>query len=301
MSSSATRDARGVESHVAKIGDLATYYLDAPGGPPTMVLLHGLSANASVFHGLLAAGLSPACRVIAPDLRGRARSGKPARGYTMADHALDVIGLLDKLGLDRVILGGHSFGGYLAIYIAARFPYRVDKLVVIDSAVNSTPQTVEMLKPSLDRLNRVSKSADVYLDAIRSAPYMEGVWDDAAEQYFRAEIRENPDGTAQSSTSSAAIAQAIEGVSSEPWLHWIQQVQQPTLLLNAIDPFGPGNPALMSEVDARATARAFPNARYVIVPGNHITMMFAPGAKAISREIAQFVGENGNGRTHGDD
>ena len=54
----------------------------------------------------------------------------------MADHAADVVGLLDALGLDQVVLGGHYFGGMLALYMAAKYPERFSKLVIIDSAIS---------------------------------------------------------------------------------------------------------------------------------------------------------------------
>src|SRR5688572_908823 len=83
------------------------HYLDHAGGEPPLVLLHGLTANCHAFDGLIHAGLSPRFRVIAPDLRGRGASDQPSAGYTMRDHADDVIGLLDALKLERVVLGGH--------------------------------------------------------------------------------------------------------------------------------------------------------------------------------------------------
>src|SRR5918912_1897681 len=183
---------------VVDAGGLRIHFVDFPGGDPPIVLLHGLSANAFAFGGLVAAGLSPAFRVVAPDLRGRGRTEGPAAGYRMADHAGDVLALLDALGLDRVVLGGHSFGAFLAIFVAANHPERVSKLIVIDAATTLDPRVREMLKPSLDRLTRVLPSAEAYLAELRSAPYMAGYWDSAIEAYFRAEIRENPDGTAQS-------------------------------------------------------------------------------------------------------
>ena len=102
-------------------------YIEWPGADPTIVLLHGLSANANEFAALGSA-LSPRYRVLAPDLRGRGGTDKPASGYTMADHAADVVALLDTLGIDRVVLGGHSFGGFLAIYLAVHHPERVTRL-----------------------------------------------------------------------------------------------------------------------------------------------------------------------------
>jgi pimeloyl-ACP methyl ester carboxylesterase len=266
------------------------HYLDVPGGSPPLVLLHGLSANAQCFGGLIRAGLSPLFRVIAPDLRGRGKTDKPPTGYTMADHARDVLALLDALGLERVIMAGHSFGGYLAIYIAVHYPERVEKLIVIDAAITLNPRVGELLKPSLDRLTRVSSSVDAYLAEARSAPHLNGFWDEDIEQYFRAEIQENSDGTAQSATSALAIGQALQGVASEPWLEWVKAVRQPTLLLNATGAYGPiGTPALVEPEYAKQTAAAFSNVRYVQVPGNHMTMVFGDAAPVVTAEIARFV------------
>jgi pimeloyl-ACP methyl ester carboxylesterase len=271
-------------------GDVTIHYLDIPGGSPPLVLLHGLSANAHCFSGLIGAGLSPAFRVIAPDLRGRGKTDKPATGYTMADHARDVLSLLDALQLDRVVLGGHSFGGYLAIYIAAHYPERVEKLIVIDAAITLNPRVGELLKPSLDRLTRVSPSIDAYLADARNAPHLDGFWDADIERYFRAEIQENADGTAQSATSAMAIGQALQGVASEPWLEWVSAVRQPTLLLNATGAYGPaGTPALVEAEYAQKTAAAFANVRYVQVPGNHMTMVFGAAAPVVNAEIERFV------------
>ena len=266
------------------------HYLDAPGGSPPIVMLHGLSANAHCFSGLIGAGLSPTFRIIAPDLRGRGRTDKPATGYSMAEHAADVLGLIDALGLDRVILTGHSFGGYVAIYIASHFPERVERLIVIDAAITLNPRVNELLKPSLDRLTRVSPSVDSYITEARDAPHLAGFWDGYIEQFFRAEVQENADGTAQSATSASAIGQAMLGLRSEPWLDLVKSVKQPVLFLNAVGAYGPpGTPALVEPEYARATADAFPNVRYVVVPGNHMTMVFGPGAVAVNREIDRFV------------
>ena len=284
----------GIASHRVRLGELDLFYLDAPGGAPPLLCLHGLSANAHSFGGLIAAGLAPRFRVIAPDQRGRARSGKPETGYSIPEHAADVMALLDHLALRETVVVGHSFGGYLAIYLAATHPERFSKLVVIDAAINTHPRVGVMLKPSLDRLTHVAASPDVYLDDIRNAGYLQGVWDPQVEQYYRAELVENADGTAQSATSASAIQQTMLNLGCEPWLHHVQQVRQPTLVLNALGAYGPaGSPPLLDEVTVRATARAFPDARYAIVPGNHLTMMFGEGAAAITREVEAFVAAEG--------
>jgi pimeloyl-ACP methyl ester carboxylesterase len=277
-------------SRFVEAGGIRLHLLDLPGGDPPLVLLHGLSANAHEFGGIIAAGLAPEFRVVAPDLRGRGRSERPATGYRMADHARDVLALLDALGLERVVLGGHSFGAYLTIYIAAHHPERVSKVIVIDAALRLHPEVGEMLKPSLDRLGRVAPSVDAYLDDLKAAPYLGGTWDAAIEGYYRAEIVEEADGSARSATSADAIAQALQGVGAEPWLELVRRVTQPALLINAVGAYGPpGSIPLVSEEYARETAEAFPDCRYVQVPGNHLTMVFGEGAAAIRRQISAFV------------
>jgi pimeloyl-ACP methyl ester carboxylesterase len=279
------RDGRFIDAN-----GLHTHYLDLPGGDPPIVLLHGLSANAYSFGGLIAAGLSPSFRVVAPDLRGRGRTDKPASGYRMSDHAGDVLALLDALRLERVVLGGHSFGAFLSIYLAAHAPDRVEKLVLIDAAMTLKPQVGEMLKPSLARLARVFPSAEVYLAELQAAPYVAGAWDANIEGYFRAEIQQNEDGTAQSVTSASAIAQALPSVGAEPWRELVERIEQPAILFNAVGPYGPpGSLPLVDPEYAQETAQAFRNCRYVLVPGNHLTLVFGAGAEVIKGEIERFV------------
>ena len=115
------------------------HYLDYPGDGPAVVLAHGLTANCRSFD-VVAGHLAPRLRVIAPDLRGRGASDKPATGYTMADHAADVLGLLDALGLERVVMGGHSFGGLLSLYIAANHPERVERVLILDAALSAASE-----------------------------------------------------------------------------------------------------------------------------------------------------------------
>lgn len=276
--------------HTLRIGALDQFYLDVPGGSPTLLMLHGLSSNANVFGALMAAGLSPTFHIVAPDLRGRARSGQPPTGYAMADHATDMIGLLDVLALSRVAIVGHSFGGWLGIYLAANFAERVERLVLIDVALSYNATVAALLKPGLDRLRRVLPSADAYVAEVRGAPHLDGVWDEHMERSTRAELRIDTEGTVRARTSATAVTQALAALTSEPWLHMVQQVRQPTLLLNAVRPYGPpGSPPLVEEINARATARAFANARYVQVPGNHMTMILGAQAPVLAGEIASFL------------
>lgn len=280
----------------ATVNGLRVHYLDYPGPSPAIVLLHGLSANANEFGGLIHEGLAESHRVIAPDLRGRGRSAKPEHGYSMGEHAADVIALLDHLGLDNVVMGGHSFGALLSIYLAAHCPSRVTKVVVIDAAIFFHPDTEKLLKPSLARLARVLPSTDAYIEEMKGAAHVAGVWDSAVEGYFRAELQENADGTAQSLTSASAVEQALRGVAAEEWADLVGRVAHPVLLLNASEGFGPpGSPPLVPPEHALTTAEAFGNCRYVAVPGNHLTMVFGKNAAVVCREIEDFLAPEASG------
>ncbi len=276
--------------HYEQINGVRIHYLDRDGGPPPIVLLPGLSANAHAFDGLIAAGLSPRFRTIAPDLRGRGDSGKPDTGYTLEDHAADVLGLLDHLGIERATILGHSFGGLLTIYLAAHYPKRVSKIVLIDVALWIIDDTAKLIRVSLDRLTMVFPSADAYIGAIKSAPYLDGFWDPMVESYFRAEIKTNTDGTAQARTSAAAIEQVIQNISAVPWRELVTQIAAPSILINAPGPYGPpGAPAIVPAALARETAASIAGCRYVEVPGNHLSMVFGENAKHVVAAVTEFV------------
>ena len=289
-------DDRADYDRFATVRRLRVHYLDYPGPLPAIVLLHGLSANANEFGGLLDEGLAGNHRVIAPDLRGRGRTGKPDSGYSMSHHAADVIALMDELGLDKVVMGGHSFGALLSIYLAANYPDRISRVIVIDAAIVFHPDTEELLKPSLARLARILPSADAYIEEIRGAAHVAGAWDSALEGYYRAELQHNPDGTAQSLTSANAVSQALRGVGVEDWAALVAAVRHPVLLLNAGAPYGPpGSPPLVPPEHAVTTASAFSNCRYVAVPGNHLTMVFGENAAVVRREIDAFLADDAAG------
>ena len=85
-------------------------------GKPALLMLHGLGANATVWHRLrpIVEARWPG-RWLAPDLRGHGRSGHAAP-YGMAMHAADIAGLLDAD--EDVVILGHSMGGGVAMTLA---------------------------------------------------------------------------------------------------------------------------------------------------------------------------------------
>jgi pimeloyl-ACP methyl ester carboxylesterase len=275
-----------------RVNDIQLHYLDYSGGDPTLVLIPGMTSNASVFQGLIKAGLSSKLRVIAVDLRGRGSSGKPRSGYGMADFAGDLLGLLDALGLGRVVLGGHSFGGSVSIYMAAHFPDRVSKLVLIDAAAWVPPNGLKQIQPAVDRLGKVWPSWEAYLEAMKGIPFFQGWWDPMIEEYYRADVEIRDDGTVKPRTIPEAIIESAEKGQAEDWGKHLATVEQPILLLNALGSFGRHDaPPMLPRERAMETVNAAADARYVEVPGNHMTLLFGEGAHRIVESIREFVKE----------
>ena len=106
---------------------LETYVEERGSGPP-LVLVHGLGGSTAIWQ-KVAGALAERRRVIAYDLRGlgRSRAAEPACSLgTLTD---DLRLLLDRLGLDRVALLGHSLGGAVVLAFAAEHGERVSAVV----------------------------------------------------------------------------------------------------------------------------------------------------------------------------
>ena len=110
-----------------------TFHFQQAGEGPDVVLIHGLTGDLSIW--LLCEAMSELAvthRVTAFDLRGHGYSDVPGSGYTSADHAADVLALMDQIGATRAKLVGHSFGAVIAMHAAVLEPDRVDAMVLSD-------------------------------------------------------------------------------------------------------------------------------------------------------------------------
>jgi pimeloyl-ACP methyl ester carboxylesterase len=103
------------------------------GSGETVLILHGWGASIASVRPIVNI-LSGTHRVIALDLPGFGSSGTPKEVFG-SFHYADILKIfIDRLGIERLSLVGHSFGGKLSIILSARYPDLIDKLVLIDSA-----------------------------------------------------------------------------------------------------------------------------------------------------------------------
>jgi pimeloyl-ACP methyl ester carboxylesterase len=115
------------------INGMDMYYEGRGHGEP-LLLLHGFFGSHRDFAHLFDMDqLGRAYRLIVPDLRGHGRSKNPLPATTQRQGALDVIALLDHLGIERCKAVDMSFGGNIMLHVATRQPGRVEAMVLVSS------------------------------------------------------------------------------------------------------------------------------------------------------------------------
>jgi pimeloyl-ACP methyl ester carboxylesterase len=128
-------------SRFEEVDGVQVHYQEAgpPNGTP-LVLIHGFASSTLVWSKVFLEFADKGFRVIAPDLLGYGYSAKPrAFDYTIGAQARMVDHLLSKLGLDRAIIVGSSYGGAIAATIALDYPARLKKLVLVGAVTNNAP------------------------------------------------------------------------------------------------------------------------------------------------------------------
>jgi len=113
--------ARGLDFHVAEAG----------AGEDVVLCLHGWPQHWYEWRHLLPA-LADRHRVLAMDLRGFGWSDAPRRGYEKENLADDVLAVLDALGLERVKLVGHDWGGWIGFLLALKAPQRFERYLALN-------------------------------------------------------------------------------------------------------------------------------------------------------------------------
>lgn len=110
-------------------------YLEA-GDPskPAVILLHGLGGNADFSWGFNMGAISAKYHVIAPDQIGFGKSDKPVMNYRVGTYVDFLDKFMTELKIDKASLVGNSMGGWISALYAAKYPAKVDKLVLVDAA-----------------------------------------------------------------------------------------------------------------------------------------------------------------------
>jgi pimeloyl-ACP methyl ester carboxylesterase len=132
-------EARGVDFHVTEAG---------PANGLPVLALHGWPEHHYEWRGLLA-DPPEGLRIIAPDLPGYGWSGPPPHRWQKEQVASDLLALMDQLGVERAVLVGHDWGGFVGHLLALRAPERFSAYLALN--IVHPWQTARTMAPHLWR------------------------------------------------------------------------------------------------------------------------------------------------------
>lgn len=150
----------------------ATIHVRVGGQGPAVVLLHGFGDTGDMWAPL-AALLVKDHTVVVPDLRGMGLSSHPEGGYDKKTQAVDIATVMDKLKVEKADLVTHDIGNMVGYALAAQYPDRITRWVVMDAPLPGIGNWDEIIRspalwhfnfrgPDIERL--VKGRERIYLD-----------------------------------------------------------------------------------------------------------------------------------------
>jgi pimeloyl-ACP methyl ester carboxylesterase len=260
------------------------------GSGKPILCIHGITANCRCWDAL-AGVLAPEYQIFAMDLRGRGQSDKPSQGYSLEYHLKDINCLLDDLGLEKVVIMGHSLGAFIGLAFAAQYPGRTDRLILVDGGGDLSPEQFEEvfagIKPALDRLGQVFPSAEAYLEKMKAAPYIQP-WSAVIETYYRYELEE-VEGGVRTNIDPAHIQEEAANVRQVDCAPFYPKIKPKVLILRAPNGlFSQKDLLLPDDVIAKMMAGIPDVQRFDAQGMNHYGIVFQPHA-ARDAAIREFL------------
>ena len=209
-----------------RLEDAAIHYVDRGQGQP-LVLIHGLGGRIYNFRYNIPV-LSEHLRVVALDLKGFGYSERPAAGdYSLTAQARLVGELMDRLGIARAAVLGHSMGAAVALRLAATCPEKVDRLILVGSAPPNgmVPRFAASLP--LRPLLRLGAALVLHQTRVRERVLRQGFYDPA---FLSPEMLEEFRRSVRIRGSTNAIASLLSDAARDEPLD-LSRVSQPVLLL----------------------------------------------------------------------
>ncbi len=203
----------------ATINGITLHYEDRGQGLPVL-LIHAFPLNSAMWQPQLDA-LAEEFRLIVPDLRGFGGSTVPPGPYLMEQFADDMVALLDHLGLEQVVVGGVSMGGYVTFAFWRKYAARVRALVL--SNTRAVPDTEEA-RTGRENNAQLAEREGVGIIAESMLPKLlsPGASADLRERLYAIVGRNQP----------AGIAGALRGMALRPdSTELLPQIKIPTLVL----------------------------------------------------------------------
>lgn len=253
--------------------------VEGPPGAPTLLLLHGWTANADLNWFRCFAPLSRSFNVVAIDHRGHGRGIRSRRPFSLSDCADDAAELMKALGIPRVIAVGYSMGGPIAQLLWKRHPALVDGLVLCATSRNFGRSLGE--RALFTGLLGLSGMASITPDRVRR---------DIAHRIFGRRFEQSPLGAWMADelkrNDPATILRAGWSIGRFSSAGWIATVDVPTTVLVTTQD------SIVSIDRQRQLARSIPGAEVIEVTGDHGVCVtephrFVPALMAAATSVAR--------------
>ena len=232
-----------------------------------VLLVHGLASNAYVWEGVGRRLAEQGHRTVAVDQRGHGRSDKPERGYDFGTLVDDLRTVMVRLGMDRPLVAGQSWGGNVVLELAFHHPAEVTSVTGVDGGF-------------ID-LSSSFPSWDLALEAL-TPPDLDGMTMEDAGAWLRLQHPDWPETGIAGSVENLLVGGEREAgataptrpasrdpppaVEPPPRSPFPRPLTVPLLLILAIGP-GPDAAARVEKVEQAAAA--VERARVVLLPGDH--------------------------------
>ncbi len=176
-------------------------------------------------------------------------------------------------------------GGFIGMSLAAQYPRRCGRLILVDAVGEPEPSALRSVTKSTSRLGRTYPSAPDVLSRMHAVGTI-NPWDDFWDSYFAWEM-ESVDDNVRIRTDLAAVSEDSAYASTHDVYGLWPQLRCPVLLVRASRPMAPAGGLVVSQADAERFADEARHATVIDVDANHYSILISP--LAISA-IERFVG-----------
>jgi pimeloyl-ACP methyl ester carboxylesterase len=272
----------GLSLHVLEWSDAGT----------PLVLVHGFGNEAHIWDDF-APLVAPHYRTIAVDLRGHGDSDHdPRQRYDYDFHVGDLEAVTAALGIERLVLVGHSFGGRTSLLFAAKHPERMAGLVIVDIGPEHDPRGTTRIRMEVMQRGDGTFASPAEYERVLAHNFPAGQ-PDALRRMARHELRQREDGrwlrkadpafmTARAEASTAD-AEAHERDSAKRLWDALARVSCPTLVVR-----GAASDILSPEIADRMVDDVLAKGRLAVVPqAAHSVMTDNPAGFA--EAVGSFV------------
>jgi 3-oxoadipate enol-lactonase len=246
----------------ARVRGIELAYEVSGAGQP-VVLLHGFPFNRTLWREQ-AEALKERYRVITVDLRGHGETAATRDPATMEEMAGDVAALLDHLRIERVVLGGLSMGGYVALAFYRLFPERVGALILADTRAQADTDEARLAREQT-ATRALAEGMHTIADAMLPKLLAPSTQEEHPEVVAR--VREMILNTDPQGAASALRGMAVRRDQTE----FLREINCPTLIVvGNLDPITP-------LADAELMKREIRGSRLEVIAGaGHVSNIERP-------------------------